>query len=283
MLIEKVLEKSKHEREQAKQALKKPNPLPPPPQKGASKTILPEPTAPAAEAAPALSRSLDLDQCSIGGHRCLSEASAPEEIESYKILRTRLHHRMKSEGMKTLMITSPCSGDGKTLTAINLAFSFAKHYHQTVLLVDCDFRRQSIHKTLGYDGGPNLIDHLVDNVPLSEAMVRIGNEKLVVISGARTLEGSAELLGSPQMKDLVHEIKHRYQDRIIIFDLPPVLFTADAMAFEPWVDGILMVVRCGMTQMNDVQKAINGLPRKKILGFTLNRSNLHLSRYYKYD
>lgn len=114
-------------------------------------------------------------------------------------------------------------------------------------------------------------------------MVRAGEEKLVVISGPRTLEGSAELLGSPQMKDLVNEMKHRYQDRMIIFDLPPALFTADGMAFEPWVDGILMVVASGKTSMKEVQKAIDGLPREKILGFALNRSNLHANGYYKHN
>lgn len=281
MLIEKALKKSKLEREKTSQTLTQKQPQPEP-GTGREETARPKERLQASAAPRLRSRSLELDQCSIEGHRCLSEASGPEEIESYKILRTRLHHHMQSDGMKTLMVTSPCAGDGKTLTAINLAFSFAKFYHQTVLLVDCDLRRQNIHKSLGYADSPNLIDHLLDHVPLSDTMVRVGDEKLVVISGPRTLEGSAELLGSPQMMDLVDEVKNRYQDRIIIFDLPPILFTADAMAFEPLVDGILIVVAFGKTSMKDVQKAVDGLPREKILGFALNRSRISTNGYYNY-
>jgi non-specific protein-tyrosine kinase len=283
MIIEKALEKSKRARKAARQvpgeAAAILSETPEPVKRDSGKAGTPEPK----KAPPPKSRSVELDPCVIEDHRCLGDLSKPEEVESYKILRTRLHQQMKHKGSKTLMITSPSAGDGKTLTAINLAFSFAKHYHQTVLLVDCDFRKQNIHKTLGYDDGPNLIDYLLDGVPLADTMVRMGNEKLVTISGNRTIQGSAELLGSPQMMELVREIKERYQDRIIIFDLPPVLFTADAMAFEPLVDAILMVVASGKTSMKDVQKAVEGLPREKILGYAMNRSNVHTNGYYKHS
>ena len=134
------------------------------------------------------------------------------------------------------MITSAFDSEGKTLTAINLAFAFSKHYEQTVLLVDCDLRKQNIYKYLGYSSRLNLVDYLFDNVPLSDVMVRLNNEKIVVISGERTVDSGAELLGSSQMINLFNQFKNRYNDRIIIFDLPPVLLLADALAASSWID-----------------------------------------------
>ena len=228
-------------------------------------------------------RLVELDQEYIYSQRCISDISNPGEIESYKILRTRLHQRMIESNWNSLMITSARDMEGKTLTAINLALSFSKHYHHTVLLVDCDFRKQNVYKYLGYSQRLNLIDHLIDKVPLNDVMVRLGKEKIVVISGERTVDSGAELLSSSQMIKLFDELKNRYKDRIIIFDLPPVLLLADALASTTWVDCILMVVQFGKTSIKDVQKSLDCLPKSKFLGFTINRSKIHKNGYYKYS
>ena len=281
MLIEKVLKKAKKERAEADaQTVEKPEP-----EGAAGLEPVEEPPRVTGKGPPAAARqrTLELDKEFITCHRCLSEASTPKEIESYKILRTRIHHRMKANHWRTVMITSPGAGEGKTLTAVNLAISFAKAYDQTVLLVDCDFRRQSIHKCLGYADSPNLIDHILDQVPLQDTMVRIGGQDLVVISGERVVMDSAEILGSPQMMHLVGEMKNRYKDRIILFDLPPVLYNADSLAFAPWVDGILIVVSAGKTSMKELKTALNGLPWEKFLGYAFNRSTISTNGYYKYN
>ena len=83
---------------------------------------------------------------------------------------------------------------------------------------------------------------------------------------------SSELLGSPRMKDLVKDLKSRYPDRCVIFDLPPVLAGADAQAFAPQVDYIIMVVQAGSTSLVDVKRALALLPQEKILGLVLNRA-----------
>ena len=100
-----------------------------------------------------------------------------------------------------------------------------------------------------------------------------------MISGGRRVYESTELLGSPRMKELVREMKSRYPDRFVFFDAPPLLAGADAMAFAPLVDGILMVVEAGRTALPDIQKALAMIPREKFIGFTYNRNRAPDKKY----
>jgi non-specific protein-tyrosine kinase len=181
------------------------------------------------------------------------------------------------------MVTSPGEAEGKTLTAINLALTFAKAYNQTVMLVDCDLRRQDIHKRLGIDSRMGLVDYLVDDRPLRDFILWPGIEQLTLISGGRPVQNSAELLGSERMRSLVNELKTRYEDRYILLDAAPVLVNADAMALAAFVDCILMVVNEGGSGLKDIQKALASLPREKVIGYVLNRQKhpqTRGSRYY---
>lgn len=228
------------------------------------------------------SRSIDLDPDHLAKNRCVSMFSDAPEAEYYKVLRTNIQQRTKQNGWTTIMITSVQPGEGKTLTSINLAVSFAKEFNRTVLLIDCDLRRQAIHRYLNFSFDKGIVDYLVNDCPLKDLMVWPGIEKLTLISGGKTIANSAELLGSPKMKALVHEIKHRYDDRYVIFDVPPVLGLADAIAFAPFVDCILMVVEEGRTSIKDVKKAVEMIPSEKFLGFVLNRRKVSGDKYYYY-
>jgi len=168
------------------------------------------------------------------------------------------------------MITSALPGEGKTLTAVNLALTFTKEFNHTVLLVDCDLRQQHVHKVMGIDSERGLIDALIDNRPLQELIIWPGIERLTLISGGRTISETSEVLSSTKMKALVSEIKSRYHDRYVFFDVPPVLSIVDAMAFGPLVDATLMVVRADKTSIHDIKKAVDLIPKEKFLGFVLN-------------
>ena len=179
------------------------------------------------------------------------------------------------------MVTSALSGEGKTVTAVNLALTFAKAYMQTALLVDADLRRQQVHQVLGFESDRGLGDYLRDGCDLSELIVWPGVDKLTVISGGKRIEESSELLGSPGMRTLVHGMKSRYPDRYVIFDAPPVLAGADAISLAPLVDHILFVVQAEKSSMADVRKALGMLPKEKILGLVLNRqADADATRYY---
>ena len=194
-----------------------------------------------------------------------------KEIEQYKILRTRIHQQAKNRKMNTIMITSPNRNEGKTVTAINMAFTFARDLKQTVLLVDCDFKGQDIHNYLGIDSKFSLIDYFLDDTPLNELIIWPGIEKLTLISGDRTVYDSSELLSSEMMEKLVLEMGTRYDDRYVFFDGAPILERAEAISMAPMMDGIIMVVEAGSTSRKDVLKAVSLLPKDKFLGFVLNK------------
>jgi non-specific protein-tyrosine kinase len=183
-----------------------------------------------------------------------------------------------------VLVTSPSPGDGKTLTSVNLALTMARAYDQTVLLADCDLKRQGVHKILGIDSYMGLQDYLVDETPLEKIIVWPGVEKISLISGGSPAVNSAEILSSPRMKELVGELKSRYADRIVLFDAPPVLSGADTLALAPLVDCIVMVVSEGKTSMKDVQRSLDVIPSDKLLGFVINRQRYDAAKaYYGYS
>ena len=224
--------------------------------------------------------SVHLDPDQLARNRCVSMAPDAQESEYYKVLRTNILQRTKDNNWNTIMVTSVQPGEGKTLTAINLAAAFAKEFSQTVLLVDCDLKRQNVHKYLGYTFDKGIVDYLMNGCMLKDLIVWPNIEKLTLISGGKTISNSTELLGSPQMKALVNEIKHRYDDRYVIFDVPPILSGADTIAFAPLVDCILMVVEEGRTSIKDIQKALEMVPAEKFMGYVLNRRKSPISGSY---
>jgi protein-tyrosine kinase len=225
----------------------------------------------------ALNRNTVLD------NRCVCIEPNSPEIDCYKVLRTKIQLITREEGWNTVMITSPRPAEGKTLTAINLALTFSKVYNQTVLLVDCDLRHQNVHKLLGFQSDSGLMNYLLKGQPLEELIIWPGVDKLTLISGGQTLDNSSELIGSPQMKTLIQEMKSRYEDRYVIFDTAPLLIGDDAIALAHYIDSIIMVVEEGRTSIKDVKKALEMLPQEKFLGFVLNRQTGALAdRYYEY-
>jgi non-specific protein-tyrosine kinase len=230
------------------------------------------------------SRQVMLKPKQLVANRCVGYLCGSYESESYKVLRTRLLQKTGEQGGTTIMITSALPNEGKTLTAVNLSLTFAKEYNQTVLLVDSDLHKQGVHECLGFESDRGLADYLLNGTSLADLIVWPGVEKFTVISGGRAVTASSELLGSPRMKGLVKDLKSRYPDRYVFFDVPPVLAGADALAFAPQVDHIILVVRAGSTSIEDVKLALDLLPREKVLGVVLNRAEQAelVNRHYPY-
>ena len=217
------------------------------------------------------SRSIALDPETLHANRCIAFDGDSATIDSYKVIRAHILQRMKHSSGNTLMVTSVLPGEGKTTTAINLALIMAKEFQQTVLLVDCDLQQQDIHKRLGYNSDKGLINYLLDDCPITDLFTWPGIEKITLISGGRTIRDSSELLGSPRMKELVSDMKSRYPNRFIIFDMQSTFAGADTLVFAPLVDNILMVVQEGNSSKKDIKRAISLLPEEKLIGLMLNR------------
>jgi protein-tyrosine kinase len=208
-------------------------------------------------------------------------AALPEHKfkDAYRMLRTRVLQTMRNNGWTSVAVTGPASGCGKTLTAINLAVSLAMEVSNTVLLVDLDLRRPTVHKYFGYEPELGLSDYLTKDVPLHQLLFTPAIDRLVVLPGRSALANSAEMLRSPRMIALVNELKTRYPDRLIVFDLPPILAADDALAFSPYTDCFLMVAESGGTKKEDLQKAYSILKNTPLVGTVLNKSDAPTSGY----
>jgi len=207
-------------------------------------------------------------------NRIVTGDTSDEYAKAYKVLRTQVSQRMRSQGWRTLAVTSPGPGEGKTLTAINLSMNLALEANQTVLLVDANLRQPSVHSYLGFDVDQGLSEYLQDGVPLDQILVHPEIPRFVVLPGSRTAVNSSELLTSPQMLRLVQELKRRYPSRIVVFDLPAVLTSDDVLAFAPYLDASLLVVDEGRTLREEAARAAELLQagNQNLLGTVLNRA-----------
>jgi exopolysaccharide/PEP-CTERM locus tyrosine autokinase len=207
---------------------------------------------------------------------------AAEEYRKLKSLVLRLTKREKF--LNTLLITSAGSNEGKTLTALNLAIVLAQEYDHSVLLVDADLRRPSVHRYLGIHPEAGLAQCLQDNVPVSRALVKTGLGRLVVLPAGNAVADPVELLSSSRMKDIIRELKHRYPDRYVIIDTPPAAPFADAQVLGQVVDGVLFVVREGIARTNDIREGLSTLKDANLLGVVFNDASFSpgSGRYYYY-
>ena len=225
---------------------------------------------------------VELDRKLLKKNRLLIDVKQDRANTAYKLLRTQVEQRMLARQWNTLAITSAGPGQGKSLTSINLAISLAKSTHHTVLLVDLDLRRPSIHQYFGYEPDKGIYDCLTEDLPISEILFNPGIERLVIAPGKQSIYNSSEILASPKMSALVNEVKNRYRSRYIIFDLPPVLATDDAMAFSPFVDAMLLVVEDGVTTKDQLRQTVELLQGTNIIGTVLNKSKSSNGSYYYY-
>lgn len=226
------------------------------------------------------SRALPMDLATAEANHCVCALPDRPESDYYLVLRTQIQHISAQRDLRSIMVTSANPGEGKTITSINLAFAFAKAYHQTVLLVDCDFRQQSVQNYLGLNSNLGLVEILLEGLPLSEALIWPGVEKLSLISGSRTIVDSSDLMASPMMATQVKEMRNRYADRFLFFDVPPLLGCADAVAFTPAVDGVLLVVGSQGTGKKEIQQAMELIPADKLIGIVLNNYTGRMPSYH---
>jgi exopolysaccharide/PEP-CTERM locus tyrosine autokinase len=215
-------------------------------------------------------RVLTSDESLLRENRVVSAMARGPVVDAYKILCIQVLQRLRERKGNALAVVSPGEDEGKTLTAINLAISLAQEVDQTVLLVDANLREPAVHKYFGFTPEAGFSDYLIHGVSLDRLLVNPGIDRLVILPGGRPLHNSAEMLGSMKMEALVLELKSRYPSRIVLFDLPPVLSVADAMAFAPYVDAALMVVQENKTSRAEVQRSAEMLKSVDLLGTVLN-------------
>ena len=189
-----------------------------------------------------------------------------------------------------ILVTSAVPNEGKTYTAVNLALAIAQERDHTVLLVDCDAVKRDASRMVGLDDVPGLTDVLErDDLDLGDVMWRTDIPDLVLVPAGRPYDNVTELFASRKMSDLADELLSRYQDRVIIFDSPPLLATPQTAVLANLVGQVTVVVAAGKTPVAMVNDSLDLVPRDKAIGLVLNKVSGVLRRqptqyhgYYDY-
>jgi protein-tyrosine kinase len=205
-------------------------------------------------------------------------ATHPTSIaaEQYRLLRTRLEGRERGRRVNLVLVTSPGVGDGKTTTSANLALTMAQDFNHRVILVEADLRRPTLAGLCGVSPDRGLVDVLIGGASLEDVLVQIPDQNLFVLPAGQMTSRSTELLGSTMMARLIETLRSRF-DRVVI-DSPPITL-ADTYVLARLVDGVLIVVRAGVTSRPALEHALEGVERERIAGLVLNDVDQSVGAY----
>jgi protein-tyrosine kinase len=205
-------------------------------------------------------------------HKQLVAALQPSSpaAEHYRMLCRRIASLEGGSPRRVVAVTSAGRGEGKTLTGVNLALTLAQGTDNGTLLIDAHLRRPRVHTLLGIAQAPGLVDVLIGQSPLEQALVALTEHRLHVLTAGTNHGQRAELLASAEMHRLVDGLRHQF-DRIVI-DAGSAE-SAEAGAMERWIDGVLLVVRAGRTKRPDIDLALRRVPASKLIGMVLNDSD----------
>lgn len=230
--------------------------------------------------APARTRRVELD---LGRMRELGMVTAAggrtNLLEEFRIIKRPLLKRAfaergpKDNPANLIMVTSSLPGEGKTYCSINLAMSIAMELDHTVLLVDADVARPSVLRTLGLPTQRGLMDILLDDkLDLSDVMLRTNVDTLAILPAGTSTAQATELLASSTMTAMLHELAHRYPDRIIIFDSPPLMLTSEARVLASHMGQIVVVVEAQTTTQHAVKEALAQLEGMSNVNLVYNKT-----------
>lgn len=207
-------------------------------------------------------------------------APASFAAEQYQGLRLTVERLARSRDVKVIAVSSPAAGDGKTVTAINLAGALARGSDDRVLLIDADLRRPSVARQLGItDAVVGLADALSDGrTGVADVIRRLDAYNLDVIPAGTPRAGISQILRSPRLDAFLQEARQRYA--YIVLDTPPLLPVFDSALLAKSVDGVLMVVSANQTPRKLLGEALNMLDASKVLGIVFNRDARPLFGYY---
>jgi Mrp family chromosome partitioning ATPase len=217
-------------------------------------------------------QEVELDFAHLQSERIVAYDGNDARSRSFDILRTEVLRSMDLKGWKTVAVTSPTPGCGKTLTAINLALSMARQPERQVFLADLDLRKPKVGPCLGLNCPEGTLGIVEGRIELHSAIIRAraGGSRLDVLPTAPTLQ-SSDLLGSRAMKMLLQDIAGYDQSRIVIIDLPPILAGHDVISVLPEVDCVLLVAAVGTSTIAEIEECNRHLQATDVVRFVLNK------------
>ena len=233
--------------------------------------------------------SYDISTARVEPHLVAISQPRSAYTEQFRSLRTRVLQAGERSKMRAIVITSAGVGEGKTLTALNLAWLLAQSEGVRALLIDSDLRQPCATDYLGIDGKRGLSEVLGGELTLQQAIMRLEPAGLYLLPGGQARDDVAELLTGPTFASVIAEARRMFD--YIIIDAPPMGIFTDANVLISRADGALLVVRAGKTRYALVDKLLEQLPRERLMGVVLNRTDEQLDptsyyyqrRYYRHE
>lgn len=200
-------------------------------------------------------------------------------MEQYRYLRTHVKQASREFPHPVILVTSAHPGEGKSVTASNLAVALALEGEQDILLIDGELRKPNIHCLFGLEQSPGLANVLTGTTPLEDVIHQGPAKRLKIIAAGETHLHPADLLGSRQCDELLAHLRTRFA--YIIIDSPPLLAVTDGRILSHWVDGVMLVVRSGATRQDVYHDAAKHLAGQRVLGVVVNSlpANYFSQRY----
>lgn len=199
--------------------------------------------------------------------------------EQYRILRTNIQRLTPENPPRVIAVTSALHQEGKTTTVVNLGVIMAQDLHKKILLCDCDLRRPTIHKIMGIEVNKGITDFLLRDASIESILYTGKIDNLTILPCGRRPPNPAELLGSNKMKELVEELRTRFD--YILIDTPPVLAITDSGIISALVDGVILAIQAWRTQREAILRSqilLNSV-HAKILGFVLTNVERFIPKY----
>lgn len=212
---------------------------------------------------------LDHVDAQLAGKIVVDENTSPVSREQYRRLAAALHRSRELTGVRVVMITSAAVGEGKTLTASNLALTLSESYQKKVLLIDADLRRPAVQSVFRLPDGPGLGEGLMSTSGRKMPVHRVSS-LLSVITAGRPTSDPISRLTSERMRRLLDEARETFD--WVIIDTPPVALLPDANLLSRMIDGAILVIRANGPSYQLVQRAVEAIGRDKIIGTVLNRA-----------
>jgi capsular exopolysaccharide synthesis family protein len=215
------------------------------------------------------------------GHRVLKTAVMTAFAEDYRILRTALNYSWSERGPRVVLVTSSVPGEGKTLTALNLAMTLAR-MDGKVLLLDADMRKPEAHELLAVPRAPGLSDVLVGEVEIGKALHTVTENGLQLLPAGNEAPSPADLMSTHVMEAFLDGLRARYN--WVVVDSPPVGAVAEPLMLAPLTDGVIMVVGTETVPRRTAQHCLERLQATgaRVLGAVLNRVRLANDSAYGY-
>jgi protein-tyrosine kinase len=247
--------------------------------------VRPPSTSVLVEPAPAIAPApFSLDASAYVEKLILSQGVNPGFVEQFRRLGGVFHRAQAEHGIKVVMITSALPGEGKTLTACNLALTMSLSYGRRVLLMDVDLRRPMLHNIFGVENRGGIADRLQRGQSIPPVQVS-STLSLLVAGRSKNESESVQIITGEPMRQLIADAATQYD--WVVIDTPPVGLVTEAHLMAAMADRVLFVVQAGKTPYDAIKKSVETIGKERIMGTVLNRADATLANssyaYYRHD